>query len=788
MLATTGSKATEPNRKGRGASGTSDVLDMPELYYELTTVEEQERHRAKLARLDSPRKLLIEAVPDEAGGWQAELVTMDWEEPGLLDRTFEAILNCVHVPGGIALRRIRIFTGRSGQVVNILEFRDKQGGPLLKERCEAVMARLRGIQRGERGVLETISNLAFNTLIPSLTEYPQLDNERSEHYTYLGLTVPRLSTRFSSILLHFLARSEFQVNIQLAEFRQEQRGLYSLYVVDKRGRKLEDSHFTRMSMVNTLEAMNRTILRFNLHYVRKGWNLRIERNDATIYRSRPDPADFLEDLESVCRLGRLKGYGEQLSGLVEGDLLDSTAFYFLKNFESFCTRNRERFLALANAPPSDADVELCREYFEQRRRSLRILQPLYRKLMSLEPIRPRLEDGNRLVALCRPHSAAGYALDADNRLYLTESMWLAEPQMAFEPFRLMARTGCKLREDTQDAVQAALEAWTPQFIAERREALGAAFLLILEESLHQGTAALVLRNMRHMGLLQRYLPGFARITGLIHVVADHTYTVDEHSIIAVEALTGIGLLRTVCPAPGLSAMRKDYERLDSGLGLAMYARKYAVEERMLRAVPQLRSHPAIKPFFHLMDEVRSNNLEYIVEMNLLDRSQATSLGALHQIEDVRTQLDALLRLDEALGFTVRRDLVLAALLHDMDKPDPDHGHSFAPRVPETLAAMGIQLPEDSQQRIEWIVRHHLDLTELAGRIGSGGERALEDYLAQCGGSDRLRPLILFTYADRVAVHPDSSQNAHHAMVLSGLLRMVEAADGAAPTESRPAGK
>ena len=86
------------------------------------------------------------------------------------------------------------------------------------------------------------------------------------------------------------------------------------------------------------------------------------------------------------------------------------------------------------------------------------------------------------------------------------------------------------------------------------------------------------------------------------------------------------------------------------------------------------------------------------------------------------------------------------------------------------------------------MRHHLDLTELAARIGSGGERALEDYLTQCGGSDRLRPLILFTYADRVAVHPDSSQNAHHAMVLSGLLRMVEAADGTAPTEPRLAGK
>ena len=93
--------------------------------------------------------------------------------------------------------------------------------------------------------------------------------------------------------------------------------------------------------------------------MRTAWNLRIERNDATIYRSRPDLADFLEDLESVCRLGQLKGFGERLSGLVEGELLDSTAFYFLKKFESFCSQNRERFLALANTYRSGRDCTPC---------------------------------------------------------------------------------------------------------------------------------------------------------------------------------------------------------------------------------------------------------------------------------------------------------------------------------------------------------------------------------------------------------------------------------------------
>ena len=761
---------TEPAMSAPAARDA--VLEMPALYFAQTSAEEQARHRAKLARLASPRELLIEAEPDGAGGWLAEIVTTDWDEPGLLDRTLEAILNCLAIPGGIAIHRIRVFTGRTGQVVNILEFRERNGGPFSQDACARVLERLRLIRPGERAILETITSVSSSRLIPALTEFPSLDNARSEHYTHLGFALPRISTRFTSILLHFLARSEFQVNIQVAEIRQAEQGLYSLYILDKRGRKLSDGHFTRISLVRALEEMNRMILRFNLHSVRRAWTKRIERNDHTIYQSRPDPADFLDDLAAIRQLARLKGFEERPGALVEGGLLDSKDYYYLKRFEAFCEQNAPAFQALADAVPGEREVALCREYFDQRRKSLRILEPLYARLMRLEPIRPDVEERQRLAALCLPLPAEGYAMDEGMRLYRERSLWTSDPAMALQPFRIMARTGCTLRGDAMEAIEAALEAWTPAYLARHRATLGEAFQAILEESLRQGNTAAVLRGMRQVGLLQRIVPGFARITGLIHMVSDHRYTVDEHSILLVEALAGMGLLLEVLPKKGSSQLRRDYEKVTTAVGLSLYARKYAIEERMLRAIPQIRSHPAINPFLQLLDEVRTTSLEYLAEMNVLEYSRATCLTALRQIEEMRGELETLLRLHARLPFDARRDLALAALLHDLDKPDPDHGQRFAPRVGACLAEMGLVLPAESVERIAWLIAHHLELSALLNRIGSEGEQVLSGYLREEGGAERMRALILFTYADRVAVHQDPNVASHNAMVLSDLLRGV----------------
>ena len=115
---------------------SDDLRDMPGLYFERTSADEQHRHREKLRNLARADGLRIDPFQDAEGGWHLEIVTMDWDEPGLLDNIFEAILRSVHIPEGIALRRARIFTGKKGQVVNILELTTSDGRPVEWGSCE----------------------------------------------------------------------------------------------------------------------------------------------------------------------------------------------------------------------------------------------------------------------------------------------------------------------------------------------------------------------------------------------------------------------------------------------------------------------------------------------------------------------------------------------------------------------------------------------------------------------------------------------------------------------------
>ena len=758
---------------------TPRSLEMPALYFERTTPEEQLRHATKLAGLQGENRMLIDPIPDSAGGWHIEIVTTDWDEPGLLDKIFEAILRCIHIPEGIAVRRARIFTGRQGQVVNILELMDRRGRLLPLERCKLVLAQLRQIQRSERGALEAIAQISSSRLIPLVTEIPVIDNDRSDQYTFIEFKVAQVSNRFTSVLLHFLARSEVWLNIQIAEIRQEEEGRYQFYVVDKNGGKLSDSHFARFSLMRAVDDMNHMLMGFNIHSIEQAWRDRIQRNERTIYHSRPDPEDFLRDLETIRKMAQLMGLEDNLSALVDEGLLENHAFFLLKRVETFVEQNGAAIREMVEVPPDAKQIELCRKYFDYRRRVLRFLMPLFEQLREMAVGRPIISDPRRLTALSSPLPPGNFALDQNYRLYNAGSVWLGEPNEVLEPFLLMARTGCFLREDALEAIEAALKGWFPDSIAESRAELGEKFLALLNESIRQGNTAVVLRELRSVGLLQRYLPGFEHIQGLVHVNQDHAYTVDEHSFVVIEVLVGLKVFQRVLPAPGKSTLRSEYEKLSDTVALQKYARKYAMEFRMLETVTELWRNPVIEPFFVLMNTVRENTLEYLVELNFLEYGKSTCLSALSEIEVIRKQLDPLIRLYDALSFNEQRNLVLVGLFHDLKKPAQDHDAQGADALRETLAGMGIELPETDVERIAWLIRHHLEIRVLTQRIGSEGDRVMGDFAAQVGDPSLVRSLILFTYADRVGVSLDPNKNAHDALMLSAILKTLDQGSEAA---------
>ena len=132
--------------------------------------------------------------------------------------------------------------------------------------------------------------------------------------------------------------------------------------------------------------------------------------------------------------------------------------------------------------------------------------------------------------------------------------------------------------------------------------------------------------------------------------------------------------------------------------------------------------------------------------------------------------------------------MLAGLLHDLRKPAQDHGPLMAGELSAYLAGIGLQLPELDIAQITWLIHHHLDIRPLISRMGSEGEKALLEFAHNAGDKSRVRALILFTYADRVAVYLDPNKNAHDAMVLSQMLGILEQFGGKKPRGQKPRGK
>ena len=62
-------------------------------------------------------------------------------------------------------------------------------------------------------------------------------------------------------------------------------------------------------------------------------------------------------------------------------------------------------------------------------------------------------------------------------------------------------------------------------------------------------------------------------------------------------------------------------------------------------------------------------------------------------------------------------------------------------------------------------------------MGSKGKQAIEEFSAEAGDDTLVQALILFTYADRVAVYLDPNKNSNDAMVLSQMLGMLPGGEG-----------
>jgi len=99
----------------------------------------------------------------------------------------------------------------------------------------------------------------------------------------------------------------------------------------------------------------------------------------------------------------------------------------------------------------------------------------------------------------------------------------------------------------------------------------------------------------------------------------------------------------------------------------------------------------------------------------------------------------------------RRLLFLAMLLHDTGKAGGDQCEAGAAAARKACARWG--LPEDESALIEWLILHHLDMSDAAQRRDLGDPKTIQDFADLLGDKERLDMLLCLTIADIRAVGP-----------------------------------
>lgn len=118
----------------------------------------------------------------------------------------------------------------------------------------------------------------------------------------------------------------------------------------------------------------------------------------------------------------------------------------------------------------------------------------------------------------------------DGMIFLQQSSSLQDPETLLRLFHFMAHHGLKLSATTEHRIEQSLPALA---VAPPR---GAELWLYLQETLLQPHAAEALRAMHSLRLLTLLLPELKPIDSLVVRDFYHRFTVDEHSILAVESL------------------------------------------------------------------------------------------------------------------------------------------------------------------------------------------------------------------------------------------------------------
>ncbi|WP_425331305.1 [protein-PII] uridylyltransferase [Paracoccus ravus] len=262
------------------------------------------------------------------------------------------------------------------------------------------------------------------------------------------------------------------------------------------------------------------------------------------------------------------------------------------------------------------------------------------------------------------------------------------------------------------------------------------------------------------GRRKRFKPGFRMDRGRLNYVDEKQFLADPLNILRLfeEALrTGILLhpdaMRAVAANLSLidDRVRQDPEAVRIFLGLLL---QHGNPERSLRRMNELGVLGAFIPEFAPVVAMMQFNVyhHYTVDEHLIQCVAA--LSAIERGEEI-TDLPTVSRIMK--GKINRRIIYLAVLLHDIGKGRAEDHSILGARLARRICTR-FGLDPDETETIEWLIRNHLLMSDVAQKRDISDPRTLRDFAKLVKTRTRLDLLTVLTVCDIRGVGPGTWNN------------------------------
>jgi len=201
--------------------------------------------------------------------------------------------------------------------------------------------------------------------------------------------------------------------------------------------------------------------------------------------------------------------------------------------------------------------------------------------------------------------------------------------------------------------------------------------------------------------------------------------------------------------------------------------KHGNPERSLRRMNELGVLSAFLPEFEPVVAMMQFNVyhHYTVDEHIIQ-----TISTLAQIERGELVEDLPLSSSILKAGVNRRVLYVALLLHDIGKGRPEDHSIIGAQIARRLAPR-LGLNEEESETVEWLVRYHLLMSDMAQKRDIGDPRTVRDFAKAVKTRKRLDLLTVLTVCDIRGVGPDTWNN-WKAMLLRQLYRLTaEALEG-----------